>query len=93
MPSGQLLSVHNPDAQPFVRDPSEVTFLHPCHGAADLATTIAAVPMPISWLWVIENGQDNDFGLRDFPGWQPVRQSGNSVLLHRRAEPLGKDGK
>lgn len=78
MPSGQLLSVHNRDAEPFVRDPSQVTFATPCRGAADVGTTVAAIPPRIAWLWVIAGPSG-----REYPGWHLVRAVDDSHLYRR----------
>lgn len=78
LPSGQLIAIHNRRLAPFDRDPSTITFLEPCGEAPGLADVVKAIPRAARYLWVIRT----DPALR-LPGWQPLRQTADSVLYRR----------
>lgn len=78
LPSGQLISIHNPALAPFDRDPSTITFLEPCRASPGLAATVAAIPRAARYLWVIRIDPATTLS-----GWQPIRKSADSVLYRR----------
>ncbi len=78
LPSGQLITIHNPRLAPFDRDPSTVTFLQPCRVSPGLAATVAAIPRAARYLWIIRIDPQTRL-----PGWQPLRKSQDSVLYQR----------
>ncbi len=78
LPSGQLISIHNPRLAPFDRDPSTITFLKPCGELPAVADVVAVVPHRVRFLWVIRIDPRTRF-----PGWEPLRRSADSVLYRR----------
>ena len=78
LPSGQLISIHNPALAPFDRDPSTITFLDPCRASPGLAETVRAIPRAARYLWVIRL----DPATR-LPGWEALRKTRDSVLYRR----------
>ena len=78
LPSGQLISIHNPRLAPFDRDPSTITFLKPCGELPAVDEVVSVVPQRVRFLWVI--GIDP---AKRFPGWEPLRTSADSVLYRR----------
>lgn len=78
LPSGQLISIHNPRLAPFDRDPSTITFLEPCGESPALPEVVAAIPRAARFLWVIRI----DPATR-LPGWEPLRKTADSVLYRR----------
>ncbi len=78
LPSGQLISIHNPRLAPFDRDPSTITFLEPCGDSPGLAATVPAIPRAARFLWVIRV----DPATR-LPGWEVLRATKDSVLYRR----------
>jgi hypothetical protein len=78
LPSGQLISIHNPRLAPFDRDPSTITFLESCGESPGLGTTVAAIPPAAHYLWVIRVDPQTRL-----PGWEPLRKTADSVLYRR----------
>ena len=78
LPSGQLITIHNPALAPFDRDPSTITFLEPCGEAPGLPATVAAIPRAARYLWIIQV----DPATR-LPGWETLRKTEDSVLYRR----------
>lgn len=78
LPSGQLITIHNPALAPFDRDPSTITFLEACRASPGLAETVRAIPRAARYLWVIRL----DPATR-LPGWEPLRKTRDSVLYRR----------
>ena len=78
LPSGQLISIHNPRLAPFDRDPSTITFLEPCGESPALPDVVAAIPRAARFLWVIRV----DPATR-LPGWEVLRATKDSVLYRR----------
>ncbi|WP_421839031.1 GtrA family protein [Novosphingobium sp.] len=82
LPSGQLISIHNPRLAPFDRDPSTITFMEPCGDSPALPEVVAAIPRAARFLWVIRI----DPATR-LPGWEPLRKTADSVLYRRLKTP------
>jgi hypothetical protein len=78
LPSGQLISIHNPRLAPFDKDPSAITFLKPCGELPAVADVVAVVPRAARFLWVIRIDPQTRF-----PGWEPLRKTNDSVLYRR----------
>lgn len=78
LPSGQLISIHNPRLAPFDKDPSAITFLKPCGELPAVSDVVAVVPRRVRYLWVIRIDPNTNF-----PGWEPLRRTADSVLYRR----------
>lgn len=83
LPSGQLISIHHRSLAPFDRDPSTITFLEGCGESPALPEVVAAIPQRVRFLWVIRIDPD-----RQFPGWQPLRKTADSVVYRRLSTQL-----
>ncbi len=75
---GQLMTIHNPAAVPFDRDPSSIEIGEPCMGTIPLLVSAANVPEAVPYLWILWQTPE-----RMVPGWRPVARSGGSVLYRR----------
>lgn len=82
MAGGQLLTVHNPAAGEFQRDPSTIEIGEPCRGTVMLLDSVARVPQAIPLLWVIWHVPP-----RPVPGWREAAKAGGSVLYRRERAP------
>ena len=78
LPSGQLITIHNPQLAPFDRDPSIITFLAPCRASPGLAATVPVIPRAARYLWIIRIDPQTTL-----PGWEPMRKTRDSVLYRR----------
>ena len=80
MPSGgQLLTIHNPAAAPFDRDPSSIEIGETCQGSVPVLDSTARIPAAIPYLWIVWHTPE-----LDVPGWKAVARSGASVLYRRK---------
>ena len=75
VPGAQLLRVHNPAAGPFEVDEFQLGYEAPCNGKASVLTEADRVPASIPYLWIIWSGAPQPLSQ-----WQPLAQSGRSVL-------------
>jgi hypothetical protein len=78
LPSGQLISIHNPRLAPFDRDPSTITFKERCGDLPALPEVVAAIPRAARYLWVIRTDPATRLA-----GWEPLRKTQDSVLYRR----------
>ncbi|TCM17103.1 hypothetical protein EDF56_106219 [Novosphingobium sp. PhB165] len=85
MSGGQLLSIDNPAAAPFDRDPSAIEIGETCQGEVPVLTSAAKVAAAIPNLWIVWQSTQP----LPVPGWVPVARSGehgHSILYRRAAE-------
>lgn len=97
MSGGQLLSISNPAAAPFDRDPSSIEIGEPCEGLLQpfakarqdapvpVLQSAAQVPVAVPYLWIVWQ----DTRALPVPGWVPFARSGDdghSVLYRRPPE-------
>ncbi len=78
MSGGQLLTIHNPAAAPFDRDPSSIEIGETCRGSIPILDSTARIPTAIPYLWIVWHTPE-----RDVPGWRAAGRSGPSVLYRR----------
>ena len=78
MSGGQLLSIHNPAAGPFDRDPSTIQNGESCPREVPVLEAAARVPPAVPYMWIMWQA-----GERPVPGWQVVARAGDSVLYRR----------
>ncbi|GGY91456.1 hypothetical protein ACFSTD_18715 [Novosphingobium colocasiae] len=78
MPGGQLITIHNPAAEPFRVDPSTLEIGEECYGAIPVLDSVAKVPRATRTMWII-------WDVPELPvrGWRVVARSGDSVLYRR----------
>ena len=79
MSGGQLLTIHNPAAAPFDRDPSSIEIGETCQGSVPVLDSTARIPAAIPYLWIVWHTPE-----LDVPGWKAVARSGASVLYRRK---------
>lgn len=77
---GQLLQVHNREAEPFDGDPSQFAYETACKGKPAIKQTVAQVPAAIDYLWIVGSGRP-----LSFDGWNEVRRLGGSAVYRRSA--------
>ncbi|WP_395329112.1 hypothetical protein WBP06_14415 [Novosphingobium sp. BL-8H] len=95
MSGGQLLSITNPAAAPFDRDPTMIEIGEPCAGLVQvfgkapanapvpLLQSVEQVPGTVPFLWIIWQ----DTRALPVPGWVPFARAGDhgQSMLYRRA--------
>jgi hypothetical protein len=79
MPGGQLMTIHNPAAGPFDRDPSSIEIGEPCQGSIPVLKSAAMIPRTVPYLWIIWHAPR-----LPVPDWEPIADAGGSVLYQRR---------
>ncbi|PNU04210.1 GtrA family protein [Novosphingobium guangzhouense] len=79
MPGGQLLTIHNPAAGPFLDADIGLLVAEQCQGTNQFLAAMDRVPAGIAQLWVVWHAPE----LR-LDGWRPVARSGGSVLYRRQ---------
>lgn len=79
MPGGQLMSIDNPAAGPFIDAQTGALVGESCQGFNQLLTAIDRVPDGIPRLWVVWHVPELPLA-----GWRPVARSGDSVLYLRQ---------
>lgn len=83
IPGGQLITVGNPDARPFDKEPGITIFDRPCGSGMALPRALDAVSPRIGLVWVM--GAPAAVDPRK---WAVIARSGDSRLL-RRVNPAG----
>ncbi|MFT4025906.1 MAG: hypothetical protein QM676_03755 [Novosphingobium sp.] len=78
IPGGQLLTVHNPAAGPFAKDPSQQVSDRSCEGWSSLEQAVSAMPASVPMMWVI-GGEEP----RSWPGWHEIRRSARAAVYSR----------
>lgn len=85
MSGGQLLSIDNPLAVPFDRDPSAIEIGEPCQGEIPVQASAARIPAAIPYLWIVWQGARE----LPMPKWTVLARSGaggHSVLYRRSGQ-------
>lgn len=86
VPGGQLLSIHAPQAAPFVSDPSMRVTPHACDpGVLALDKAITHIPASFDHLWIVAPPR-----FQAVRGWRPVWRSGTSALYQRTGTAQGQ---
>lgn len=85
IPGAQLLRIHNPAAQPFMTDASQMQTARPCGPRFQGMEWVAqAVPPAVGHMWLLWSGPP--FAL---PGWKAVERQGASVIYERLPHARG----